>query len=345
MVFLDYLHRVASHSALTSAEAEQALGLVLEGQASSPLLAAFLVALRMKGETPAEVLGFARAMRARSLRVDVSDLPQPVLDTCGTGGDASGSFNISTVAALVVAGAGVRVAKHGNRSMASQCGSADILEALGVKIALTPDRMADCIREAGIGFLFAPALHPAMKHAQPVRAELKMRTVLNLLGPLTNPAGARYQLIGAPSEDAARLMASTLAELGTGRAFVVHGSDGMDEITTTGSTLVLEVAHDRVAEHLWQPTDFGIPRASLSDLAARAKDDNVRSARAVLAGEMGPCRDIVVVNAAAALMAAGVAASPREGVLLAENSIDSGAAQERLQLLCHHSNSHPTPNS
>ena len=162
MVFLDYLHRVASHSALTSAEAEQALGLVLEGQASAPLLAAFLVALRMKGETPAEVLGFTRAMRARSLRVDVSDVSQPVLDTCGTGGDASGSFNISTVAALVVAGAGVRVAKHGNRSMASHCGSADILEALGVKIALAPDRMADCLRRAGIGFLFAPALHPAI---------------------------------------------------------------------------------------------------------------------------------------------------------------------------------------
>ena len=222
--------------------------------------------------------------------------------------------------------------------MASHCGSADILEALGVKIALEPRRMADCIRRAGIGFLFAPALHPAMKHAQPARAELKMRTVLNLLGPLTNPAGARFQLIGAPSEEAARLMAWTLAELGTGRAYVVHGSDGMDEITTTGSTLVLEVAHDRVVDHVWQPADFGVPRANLADLAAPAMDGNLRIAREVLAGVPGPCRDIVLVNAAAALMAAGVATEPREGVILAERSLDSGAARERLESLILESN-------
>jgi len=335
MAFLDYLHRVASHSSLTADEAEQALGLILEGQASVPLIAAFLVAVRMKGEAPDEILGFARAMRARSLRVDVSDVPQPVLDTCGTGGDTTGSFNISTVAALVVAGAGVRVAKHGNRSFASHCGSADVLEALGVKVALTPDQMADCIRRAGIGFLFAPALHPAMKHAGPARAEIKMRTALNLLGPLTNPAGARFQLIGAPSETAARLMAGALAELGTGRAFVVHGSDGMDEITTTGSTLVLEVAQDRVIENVWRPSDFGIPRGSLSDLAAPAMKDNLRIARAVLAGETGPCRDIVLVNAAAALLACGAATSLRQGVTLAEHSIDSNSARERLESLIH----------
>jgi anthranilate phosphoribosyltransferase len=254
MAFLDYLHRIVARDSLSSEEAEGALGLILEGQATAPQIAAFLVALRMKGETAGELLGLARAMRARSLRVDVADVAQPVLDTCGTGGDASGSFNISTVAALVVAGAGVRVAKHGNRSMASHCGSADILEALGVKIELTPERMADCIRRAGIGFLFAPALHPAMKHAGPARAEIKMRTALNLLGPLTNPAGAPYQLIGAPSEAAARLMAGALAELGTRRSFVVHGSDGMDEITTTGSTLLLEVSDARVAEHGWKTT-------------------------------------------------------------------------------------------
>lgn len=338
MAFLDYLHRVAAHSSLTSTEAEAALGMILEGEATAPQISAFLVALRMKGETAEELLGLARAMRARSLRVEVADLAQPLLDTCGTGGDSTGSFNISTVAALVVAGAGVRVAKHGNRSMASHCGSADILEALGVKIALTPERMAECIRRAGIGFLFAPALHPAMKHAQPARAELKMRTVLNLLGPLTNPAGARYQLIGAPSEAAARLMAGALAELGTGRAFVVHGSDGMDEITTTGSTLVLEVVHDRVTEHVWLPSDFGVPRASLPDLAAPAKEDNLRIAKAVLAGESGPCRDIVSVNAAAALVAAGAAASLREGVALAGRSIDSGAALQRLESLVTESN-------
>lgn len=339
MAFLDYLHRVAAHSSLTSTEAEAALGMILEGEATVPQIAAFLVALRMKGETGDELLGLARAMRARSLRVEVAgDDAQPLLDTCGTGGDSTGSFNISTVAALVAAGAGVRVAKHGNRSMASHCGSADVLEALGVKIALTPERMADCIRRAGIGFLFAPVLHPAMKHAQPARAELKMRTVLNLLGPLTNPAGARHQLIGAPSEAAARLMAGALAALGTGRALVAHGSDGMDEITTTGSTLVLEVAHDRVAEHVWLPADFGVPRASLADLAAPAKADNLRIAKAVLAGEPGPCRDIVLVNAAAALFAAGAAASLREGVAMAGRSIDTGAARQRLESLVTESN-------
>ena len=263
-----------------------------------PLIAAFLVAVRMKGEAPEEILGFARAMRARSLRVDVSDVPQPVLDTCGTGGDTTGSFNISTVAALVVAGAGVRVAKHGNRSFASHCGSADVLEALGVKVALTPDQMADCIRRAGIGFLFAPALHPAMKHAGPARAEIKMRTALNLLGPLTNPAGARFQLIGAPSETAARLMAGTLAELGTGRAFVVHGSDGMDEITTR----LHACAGSRARP---SPRTCGglrirhIPRGSLSDLAApamkiicesRAPSSPVKRARAAISCSSTPPR-------------------------------------------------------
>jgi len=335
MAFLDYLHRVAGHGVLDTGQAEEAMGMILEGQASTPQIAAFLVALKMRAAGVSEMLGFTRAMRARSLPVDVSDVPQPVLDTCGTGGDSTGSFNISTVAAIVVAGAGVRVAKHGNRSMASHCGSADILEALGVKITLTPDQMAHCIRRAGIGFLFAPALHPAMKHAQPARAEIKMRTVFNLLGPLTNPAGALYQLIGAPSEQTAQLMAEVLAELGTGRALIVHGSDGMDEITTTGPTFVFEVANHHVTEHVWQPSDFGIPRASLSDFAAPAIADNLRIARAVLAGEDGPCRDIVLVNAAAALMASGAATSPSEGVQLARHSIDSGAARERLESLIH----------
>ncbi|MCC6540470.1 MAG: anthranilate phosphoribosyltransferase [Bryobacterales bacterium] len=338
MAFLDFLHRVATHSSLTAAEAEQALGHILDGEATTAQIASFLTALRMKGETAGELLGLARAMRARSLKVELTGVRPPVIDTCGTGGDTSGSFNISTVAALVVAGAGVPVAKHGNRSMASHCGSADILEALGVKIALTPAQMGDCLRRAGIGFLFAPALHPAMKNAGPARAELKMRTVLNLLGPLTNPASAPFQLIGAPSEHAARLMAETLAELGTSRAYVVHGSDGMDEVTTTGSTLVLEIAFDQVREHVWTPEDFGIRRATLADLAAPAKDDNVRLAQAVLAGEAGAPRDIVVLNAAAALMVCGVAAGPREAVAKAGEAIDSGAARGRLEALVRESN-------
>lgn len=338
MPFLDFLHRVASHDSLSAADAEEALGQILDANATTAQIAAFLVALRMKGETAEELLGLARAMRARSLKVDVSGVRPPLIDTCGTGGDTAGSFNISTVAALVVAGAGVHVAKHGNRSMASHCGSADILEALGVKIALTPERMGVCIRRAGIGFLFAPALHPAMKNAGPARAELKMRTALNLLGPLTNPAGAPFQLIGAPSEHAARLMAATLAELGTSRAYVVHGSDGMDEVTTTGSSLVLEVAFDQVRENVWTPEDFGIRRATLADLAAPTKDDNLRLAKAVLAGETGPPRDIVVLNAAAALMVCGVSPSPREAVAQASESIDSGAARARLEALVRESN-------
>ncbi|MBM3794468.1 MAG: anthranilate phosphoribosyltransferase [Acidobacteria bacterium] len=338
MPFLDFLHRVATHTSLSAAEAEQALGHILDGEASVAQIAAFLVALRMKGESSDELLGLARAMRSRSLKVDVAGIRPPVIDTCGTGGDASGSFNISTVAALVVAGAGVHVAKHGNRSMASHCGSADILEALGVKIALTPERMAHCIRHARIGFLFAPALHPAMKNAGPARAELKMRTALNLLGPLTNPAGAPFQLIGAPSEHGARLMAATLAELGTSRAYVVHGSDGMDEVTTTGSTLVLEVVFDQVREHVWTPEDFGIRRATLASLAAPTKADNLRLARAVLSGERGAPRDIVVLNAAAALMVCGVAPGPREAVAKASESTDTGAAQERLEALVRESN-------
>lgn len=334
MAFLDFLHKVSSFQSLTAAESEAALGHVLEGQAGLGQIAAFLVALRMKGETAPELLGLARAMRAHSLAVEVTGIAGPVIDTCGTGGDASGSFNISTIAALVAAGAGASVAKHGNRSLASHCGSADILEALGVNIAVTPAVMAREIREAGIGFLFAPALHPAMKHAQPARAEIRMRTALNLLGPLTNPAEAPFQLIGAPSEAAARLMAGALADLGTTRSFVVHGSDGMDEITTTGSTLVLEVtAGGRVAEHTWKPSDFGIPRASLADLAAPTKPDNIRIAEEVLAGKSGPCRDVVTVNAAAALVAAGLSASLQDGVARACQSIDTGAARAKLAAL------------
>ena len=340
MPFLDFLHKVSSFQSLTAAESEAALGLVLRGEATVPQIAAFLVALRMKGETGEEILGLARALRTHSLKVDTGALGGPVLDTCGTGGDAAGSFNISTVAALVAAGAGVKVAKHGNRSLASHCGSADILEALGVKVAATtPELMARELAEAGIGFLFAPALHPAMKYVQPARAEVKMRTAINLLGPLANPAGARFQLIGAPAEGAARLMAGALAELGTSRSFVVHGSDGMDEITITGSTLVLEVTEGRVTEHVWQPADFGVARASLADLAAPAKADNLRLAGEVLAGRPGPCRDIVTVNAAAALVAAGVAPGLREGVKLAAESIDSGSARARLEALIRVSNS------
>jgi len=333
-MLLPYLHRVAAHQSLSPEEARDAMLRILEGEATVPQVAAFLVALRMKGETADELTGFARALREKSHRVDVAlDNGEPLLDTCGTGGDGAGTFNVSTVAAFVIAGAGVRVAKHGNRSISGRCGSADLLEALGVRILGDPGKVAGSIRTVGIGFMFAPAHHPAMKHAQPARLELKMRTVFNLLGPLANPAGAQRQLIGAPSENAAELMAGALAELGTDRTFVVHGAGGLDEVSTAGPTVAFEVAGGKVSRHLWTPEDFGVARASLDDIRGGDLARNVEIARAVLAGAAGPHRDIVLINAAAALVAAGRAEGPREGVAVARLSIDSGAASEKLQSL------------
>lgn len=314
--------------------------LILEGRASVPQVTAFLVALRMKGETADEVLGFARAMREKVERVDPGVNGEPLVDTCGTGGGCA-TFNISTIAAFVIAGAGVRVAKHGNRSFSSPCGSADLLEALGVNIQLSAPQMAACIREIGIGFLFAPALHPAMKHAQPARAELKMRTVFNLLGPLTNPAGASAQVIGAPSPESAELIATALASLGSDHAFAVHGFAGLDEVSTTGPTLVYEVVRGAVRKHVWTPKDFGVRQALLSDLEGGDRERNAGIARAVLGGAPGPQRDIVVVNAAVALVAAGCAESLRDAVRRAAESIDSGAAKSALDRLATFSSSGP----
>ncbi len=332
-MLLPYLHRVAAREDLNAGDARDAMLAILSGEATVPQVAAFLVALRMKGETAAELTGFARAMREKSYSVDVALNGEPLLDTCGTGGDGACTFNISTIAAFVTAGAGVRVAKHGNRSISSHCGSADLLEALGVRILPGPGLVAETIRKIGIGFLFAPAHHPAMKHAQPARLELKMRTVFNLLGPLTNPAGAQRQLIGAPSEEAAELMAGALAELGTERTFVVHGDGGLDEVSTVGLTMAFEVAGSVVSRHAWMPQDFGVARASLEDLRGGDLTRNVEIANAVLHGQEGPKRDIVLANAAAALVAAGRVESLRKGVVLASESIDSGAAREKLRML------------
>jgi anthranilate phosphoribosyltransferase len=333
MAFLPFLHRVTARQDLPRADAHEAMSLILDGAVTTPQIAAFLVALKMKGETPEEVLGFANAMRDRSERVNVDVNGETLIDTCGTGGDSLGTFNVSTVAAFVVAGAGVRVAKHGNRSMSSQCGSADVLEALGVNIHMDTARVAEAIRTVGIGFLFAPSHHPAVKHAQPARAELKMRTVFNLLGPLTNPAGARRQLIGAASAEAAELMAGALAGLGTDRAFVVNGFDGLDEVSTTGPTLVYEITPSRFEKHLWTPADFGVPRSTLADLAGGDRDRNCAIAQHVLEGEKGPARDIVVVNAAVALLAAGRVEDLRRGVADACDSIDSGRALTKVRQL------------
>ena len=333
MSLIPYLHRAVRREDLDAAAAEEAMEVILGGHASTAQIAAFLVALRMKGETADELIGFARAMRARASRVPADLAGGPLLDTCGTGGDARGTFNISTIAAFVVAGAGVRVAKHGNRSISSRCGSADVLERLGVRVAVEADQAARAIREVGIGFLFAPAFHPATKHAHAARLELKMRTIFNLLGPLTNPAGATAQLAGAPSEEAARLIADALAALGLERGFVVHGSDGLDEITITGPTLAYEIANGQVTRRTLTPEDFGVAPAALEELQGGDPEENCEIARAILAGARGPKRDVVLVNAAAALVVAGRATSFTEGMAVAAESIDSGAARRKLEEL------------
>jgi anthranilate phosphoribosyltransferase len=265
------------------------------------------------------------------------DAGPDVIDIVGTGGDTARTFNISTVAAVVLAGAGARVAKHGNRAISGRVGSADVLEALGVRIALTPQESVRAIHEIGLGFLFAPHLHPAMKYAQPVRRELKMRTVFNLLGPLANPARAQYQVIGAPSTEAAAIMAEALSQLGTGHSFVVHGLDspaaGLDEITTTGATDVYEVWTGRVEKHVWMPEDFGIRRASLPELAGGDAKENAAIVEGILAGDAGARRDIAVLNAAAGLLACGRANELREAVEIAEHSVDSGRAAAVLEKL------------
>ena len=330
MSLLPFFHRVAGGANLSSEEAHQAMSALLEGSASESVIAGFLVALKMKGETADELAGFARAMRERMIVVDAHP---DVVDTCGTGGDASGTFNISTAAALIMAGAGARIAKHGNRALSSRTGSADVLEALGVRANMTPEEAARSIREIGIGFLFAPALHPAMKYAQPVRRELKMRTVFNLLGPLSNPARAQRQLIGAPSPEAGALMADALAKLGTSQTFIVHGHDGLDEISTTGPTQVWKVWTGMVEKHVWTPADFGVSRARLSDLEGGDSTHNSQILLEILAGRPGPHRDIALVNSAAGLMAAGLVESPGEGMAAARHSIDSGSAGEKLRML------------
>ena len=333
MPFLQYLHAVAERRSLGTQEASEAMEAILAGDVSSTQIAAFLTALRMKGETVDELVGFARAMRNRAVRVDVGLHGETLLDTCGTGGDGQSTFNISTIAAFVAAGAGVHVAKHGNRSASGQCGSADLLESLGIAVSLPPEAVARAIREIGIGFLFAPSVHTAMKHAHPVRVDLKMRTVFNLLGPLTNPAGATAQLVGAPSEHAAELMARALAELGLERGFVVHGADGLDEITTTGTTFAFEIRGGRVERRTLSPEDFGVERAPASALKGADAETNTVIARAIFKGAVGPPRDIVLVNASAALVAAGKAANFLEAMKMAGNSIDSGAAWKKVEAL------------
>ena len=320
---------------LSEEEASGCMEQIMAGEATQAQLGAFLVALRMKGETVDEIVGLARVMRERSLHVEVAG---PLLDTCGTGGDASGTFNASTAAALVAAGAGARVAKHGNRAMSSACGSADVLEALGVKIDVTPARVAASIEQAGIGFMFAQAFHPAMKHVAPVRREIGVRTVFNILGPLTNPAGAQSQVLGAAGAVLAEKLAGVLRRLGTAHALVVHGEDGLDEVSAAAPTCVYELRDGRVTVSRIDPGALGLPLHAPDALRGGSAGENAAALRRVLAGEPGPLRDFTLLNAAAALVAGDLAPDVKEGLALAAQAIDSGAAQERLDALVRVSN-------
>jgi anthranilate phosphoribosyltransferase len=342
-MILDALHKVANHcSSLTREEAREVMSEILRGEATQAQIAALLVALHMKGETVEEIVGFAQAIRAAATpltsedgeAVDLSGTGRDALvDTCGTGGDTSGTFNISTATALTIAGAGVRVAKHGNRSISSKCGSADVMEALGVKIDLPSRRIASCLEQTGIAFLYAPAMHSAMKYVQPVRRELRLRTVFNLLGPLTNPARASAQVVGVYSADLVEKLALALNELGLQRALVVHGHDGLDEITITGPSRIAEVRDGQVHVYELAPEDVGLKRAALEDLAGGDAQENAAIILAILKGERSCRRDVILLNAAAALVAAGLTDRISEAVPLAAYAIDSGHALQRLQLL------------
>ncbi|MCL6106417.1 MAG: anthranilate phosphoribosyltransferase [Actinobacteria bacterium] len=324
------IDRLADDIDLSESEAESALEQIMSGSSSEVQTAGFMIALRTKGETVEEIVGLARTMRRFSLRVSVAG--SEVVDTCGTGGDKSHSFNISTTAAFVVAGAEARVAKHGNRSATSQCGSADVLEALGADLELSPEATGRCIEQTGIGFMFAPLHHQAMKHVIPVRKELAVRTIFNFLGPLTNPAGAAFQLIGVSDPNYLRPMASALQRLGCRHGLVVHGSDGLDEITVTGVTEVVEVTPDEIRGYTITPEDFGINSSPETKMIkGGTAGENAAIIRSILAGETGVRRDIVLLNAGAALYTAGASKDIGEGIRLAAASIDSGAAVKKLE--------------
>ena len=358
-MIVEALQRVAEErQALSRDEAREVMEEILAGRAADDQIAALLVALADKGETVEEIVGFAQAIRAAATpwpgaptapcsadlgdeiaaAVEVESESFHLLDTCGTGGDAALTFNISTATALVAAGAGVRVAKHGNRSVTSKCGSADVMEALGVKVDLPVARLAACLEEVGIVFLFAPAMHSAMKRVQAARQRLRRRTVFNLLGPLTNPAGASAQVVGVYADDVVEKLAEALRELGLQRAMVVHGHDGLDELTLTAPTKIAELRDGQIRVYEVTPEEFGLQRVNPSDLAGGDAAVNAAIVREVLGGKMSPRRDVVRLNAAAALVAAGRAETIAEGLPLAAQSIDSGAAKRKLTALVRFTN-------
>lgn len=331
-IFTRLLDKLQRREDLTVEESTAAMAEIMDGRAASSQIAAFLIGLSMKGERPREIVGLARAMRDRATPLP-ADATVEVFDTCGTGGDGADTFNVSTAAALVVAACGVRVAKHGNRSVSSRCGSADVFETLGVKIDAAPAVTARCLEQAGIGFLFAPTFHPSMRHAGPTRKELGVRTAFNLLGPLTNPARPARQLVGVPRPELTELVARSLAMLGTTRAWVVHGADGLDELSTTGYSKVSECREGAVNTFYVHPAEVGLPRAERGALRGGDAAANAAIIRGILEGETGAARDIVLYNAGASLLIAGRAATLRDGITMAAEAIDSGRARGVLERL------------
>jgi anthranilate phosphoribosyltransferase len=325
--FRAMIGKVATGATLSRDEAAHAFDKMMSGEATPAQMGGLLMALRIRGETVEEITGAVTTMRAKMLRVDA---PKDAVDVVGTGGDAAGSYNISTCAAFIVAGAGVPVAKHGNRALSSRSGAADVLGALGVNIELAPDQIGRCVREAGIGFMFAPAHHPAMKHVGPARVELGTRTIFNLLGPLSNPAGVKRQMVGVFARPWIEPLAHVLGALGTERAWVVHGSDGLDEITTSGPTSVASLEGGRVTTFEVKPEEAGLKRATTADLKGGEAAHNAEALRGVLDGKPGAFRDVAVLNAAATLVVAGKAKDIRQGAELAAKSFDSGEAKKRL---------------
>ena len=330
-MFAALIEKLQRRQDLTLEEAAGAMDEIMEGRAQPAQTAGLLVALAMKGERPAEIVGLARTMRNRATRLSRDHAP--VFDTCGTGGDRAHTFNVSTVAALVLAACGVRVAKHGNRSVSSRCGSADLFEALGVQIGASPATVERCLDDAGIAFFFAPTFHPSMRHAGQTRRDLGVRTAFNLLGPLTNPAGAARQLVGVPRPELTELVARALGLLGSERAWVVHGADGLDEISTTGYTKVSECRDGAVNTFYVHPADFGLAKASAADLRGGDATENAAIARDVLAGAPGPRRDIVLLNAAASLLIAGSVPTIADGIQRAAEALDTGRAARVLERL------------
>lgn len=335
-MFPSLIEKLRHQEDLSTDEAAAAMAAIMNGEATPAQIAGLLVGLAMKGERPAELVGLARTMRAHAVAVP----PQEglVFDTCGTGGDRSGTFNISTASALVVAACGIRVAKHGNRSVSSLCGSADVLEALGVSVQAPPQIAAACLDEVGIAFFFAPTFHPAMRHAAQARKDLGVRTAFNLLGPLTNPARPTRQIVGVPRPDLTELLARALMLLGSERAWVVHGADGLDELSTTGYTKVSECRGSAVQTFYVHPADFGLPKATPESLKGGDAATNAAMVRAVLDGTLGSPRDVVLLNAGAALFVGGAAETIRAGIAGAAAAIDSGAAREILVRLVAASN-------